>query len=433
MTRLLHVARTSLLSLAGRPEAEDASRPAPDPLAALWHFLEMPLVMAVCLGLVGLLVLSAIASPSLYLQPDNTFGWPTPTWPALAQRLAALALLGSTPWGQVILSLLLVLSAVRAAGSARLALEPPVHPGEAPSRPGAVERARFYCEADLPGATRKARLALACLGYRLRPQENAEAAYLASADSTHARARLAAAIALAVLALLGLLAPKVTAAEVVDLAPGQPQVLQAGLLLAASDQPAVSAQVAESGAIRPVWPRRPTLIGSTLVVWHGSGPALSVAPATDDPAGYGLFIPFLPDQSVKYITVPGTGASARVSLTPTSNGAEFEVQPLTKQGQPADSPHPISEATVLPVEDTELALSPASYQVVSALSAPLWWPGLLAGLVCLAALGLAVLFSGPPLTVALSERAGIVTIEVERHASEAPHDLWQRMLRLVLR
>ncbi|NPV07566.1 MAG: hypothetical protein HPY83_06325 [Anaerolineae bacterium] len=433
MTRLLQVARSSLLALTRRADVDAPARPAPDPLGALWRLLEMPTVLALLLALLAVLVLSALFSPHVYLAEGNALGWPTSAWPAAFSRLAAVALLASVPWGQVTLGSLLVLSVVQAAANLRLGLRPAAYPAQGSCKPAASRRVRFYAQTAPAAMVRRMRLALMPLGYRLRPAPGSPRTFVASTEQSLAWARSAAAASLGALALLGLLAPKVTLAEVMDLEPGFPRQSQAGPLLLASQEPSVIVQDDSADGARPLSLRSPLLLGSVLLTWHGSGPALAVHPATADSVEYRLVIPFLPGQGAKYITVPETGASLRVSLTQAGPETRFEVQPLTRQGQAAGDSHVITEAAVVPAQGTDLALAPTRYQVVSALRTPLWWPGAATALVCLGSLGLALLQSGPPLTIALSERSGIVTTEVESYSVPAAHELWLRALRLVFR
>jgi len=418
--RLSRTARDHLRSLgSGGGESSGA-----DPLGLLWRFLQTPTVWYACLGAAVLLALTAALFPRSHIPDANAFGWPVQQWPGGYQRLMALILLGSSPWSKVVLAALAVASIVRAA-SPRLPLDP--------ADSTLDHRTPVYSERNPASVEARLRLAAGLVGYRLRREGEDSATLTASSDWAGAVAHVGISLALAALALVCLAAPRVTVAEVVDLAAGYPlQSAASGLLLTASAGPEPEVGLERAGTTVRLRRGVPIRLADLVVAWHGSGPALQVAPVAEDAEADALIVPFLPDEYSKYIAVPEPGVALRATLTDAGAFPSFQVQPLTRQGQPAGDAYEVAEPTEYALASAALGLTPTHYQVVSVARLPLWWAGAAALLLLAASLLVGVLW-GRPLRLAIGESTGVTTLEVESESGSLRHRLFLVLTRRLLR
>lgn len=393
-------------------------RPTIDPIDMLWRLLQAPGLWYAAVAAGALLAVSALVFPGAYIPSENAFGWAADIWPNGYRRLVAMALLGSAPWAKVVLAVIAVLSVVRAFDTPRR---------DVPASVTLDTRTPLYTDSSATAVLARCRLASALIAGRVRAASDPPGVYDVTSSWAAAVSRVGGNLALVALSLLLLAAPKVSAAEVLNLEPGYPMRSAAAGLVIESAEASVPVVALEDGpSVVELVLGRAIRLSDMWFVWHGQGPALSVSP--DDAGGSrSLVIPFLPDETSKYIAVPGTGASLRASV----GDGYFLVQPLNRQGQPAGEPYQVSETTQVPLSGAVLSLAPSQYAIISIARLPLWLAVLaaLAGLMVFLALSR---LEGPSLRLAMSEHSGVTAVEVETSSGSLRHRLWLRLLRFLL-
>jgi len=414
-----------------------------DPLAALWRIVASRPTTWIAVGTVVLALLLALALPSLHVPTANTAGWPPEIWPGGFLRLSALLLLGSTAWGKAALSLLVVVASTRGCAHLQTALLPE-ESLMASVRQAKPKRVLLHSENSKRAIQRRLRLAMALLGYRWHWQASDGHSVLLETNSSRALLQAMAAAMLAFVGLMGLLTPKTTMVEVMSLEPGRTlpsSVLGDALLAPDSSSPPGSTSISLAGddhgkTRHPLRRGLPVIIGDTVFFWLGSGPALAIEAGgentANDEAGH-LLISFLPGETSKYVTLPETGTSLRVSVVNGGPKRLFSVETLTAQGNTVGEPYRVNKPTTITLGSADLTFIPSQFQVVSAVCSPLLLPGIIAAACLLLAEALARASRGSSFRLGFGERGRILAVEAEYPEGAQGHMWWLPLLRLLLR
>lgn len=388
----------------------------PDLLGAGWRLAASRTALPVAVALVALLLLSAVAAPSLYLRPSEALGMPLSAWPASAVRVAALLRAGGAPWGKAALALLFVCAVASAA--ARLAGAVALRPE--PAWPGG-ERSLSYSEAPEARVRRLHRAVLALLGYRGHAVADEPAAVHYESRSPRRFCRGVAAAALALLSLAALIWPKVVATESATLIPGGRWAVAArpGLTLAVEAAASGLAFRGEGDAAAAVLrPGGLDRLAGLVVAWHGQGPALVIRPAGEQAgqSGERVAIAFLPGERSRLVTLAEGDAALRVALAEGASPLQFDVTLVSGDDLSPEATYRLSRATTLRLAGMLLAFEPAEYYVLSVWRVPLLAPALVAATALAASLLLSLVWRGAPLRICYGSHGGVVAVAIEAAA-----------------
>jgi len=413
-------------------------------LAAIWRLASSRAALVGSLAGMTVLVLSALAVPTVYVTRIQHLGLAEEFWPDSLRRFVAALGSALAPWGQMILAFAEVAAAARASRHIQEASAATRASQSTLARGTSTMTCVEYSEVSLPQVRRRLRLALALFGYRCRPLSGGRQVILQSLSTRHAL--YAAAHFSATFLLLSLILwPKLAAVEVSAPISGsqfQMRLGPAGLLRLRETDTEKALLISRENASISLRRHLPVYVQSSLLTWHASGPAVTVE-ATDPNQLRGMAAPsrarqefsisFLGDETAKYITLPQGNMSLRLSLEE-PNPTAIRLDVLSHGSAESTSSHSITAPTTLQLSGMAVTLVPTKYHVLSSIRAPLAPATFCLAVLMLASLILALLIPRATIRLSFGKHKEIAMVETElfQHAEKIPW--WYRLvLRLALR